>query len=74
MKQFTYNEKTDDFSLTVSPDELDTIHLWLREAFNGISNRVHNGEAPMSGEKLLKLEDTLKQMNELKSCRSSEKK
>jgi hypothetical protein len=70
MEYFDYNAGADNFQLVLTPEEFETIHSWLRVAFNGISQRVHNGEAPLPAmEKLLALENTLGQLGELKYAR-----
>lgn len=70
MKQFTYNKTTDDFTVTVDPEELETMRLWLKEARNGVELRIRHGYFPVDAEsKLMALEATLSQMEELKNWR-----
>jgi hypothetical protein len=74
VKNPRYNKTTDDFTVTLDPDEMETMRLWLNEARKGIMQRVRHGYMPHSVEEsLIRLETTLDQMWELKEWRKAEK-
>lgn len=50
MSTIQYNGKTDDFTMTVSPEDLATIQIWLKEARGGIATRLDRNLAPADAE------------------------